>query len=132
MPTATQRPSSGINRSQLRSAPMPAPAASVRLASPATLATGPSALREGLQIVGGVLAVLAGLALLMTVIFLISDSTAVGKHLAASKAQRGTLICQGGRMVHGDGTLRDRLMEDAYFVCTDWRTLQSVEQSEQR
>ncbi|MET0518569.1 MAG: hypothetical protein ABW005_07020, partial [Burkholderiaceae bacterium] len=62
--------------------------------------------------------------------YVVSDSTAVGRNLAESKAQRGSLICQDGHMVHGDGSIRDRIVEDSYFVCTDWRTLQSLEQEE--
>lgn len=126
MNTARNRSSTGMNRANLRSAPtqvapLPAPAAPV---------AAPSALGEGLQILGGIGAMLVGLLLLLLVIYQTSDSMAVGKHLAEAKAQRSALICQDGRMVHGDGSLRDRLVEDAFFVCTDWRTLQSVEQDQ--
>lgn len=86
-----------------------------------------SALGDVLQITGGVLLTLAGLAALLTVLHLIRDSISVGQHLAESKAQRGTLICQDGRMVRGDGSLRDIVLEKAYFMCTDWRTLQGIE-----
>lgn len=117
-----------MNRSNLRSttsraAPPPRP-----LPAPPPPPPKASALSDGLQIVGAVGALLVGLVLLLLVIYKTSDSMAVGKHLAEAKAQRSTLICQDGRMVHGDGSLRDRLVADAYFVCTDWRTLQSVEQ----
>lgn len=128
MNTARNRSSTGMNRANLRSAPAQTAPPPRALPAPAVPYAAPSALGEGLQIVGGIGAMLVGLALLLLVIYKTSDSMAVGKHLAEAKAQRSTLICQDGRMVHGDGSLRDRLVEDAFFVCTDWRTLQSVEQ----
>lgn len=134
MPAANNnsRPS-GINRASLKSAsphaapkaaavvPTPAPAVMVRAAPPA------SAFGEFLQIVGAVALLLGGLALLLLGVQLMSDSISVGKHLAEAKARRGVLVCQDGRMVHGDGSLRDLILADAYFSCTDWRTLQSIE-----
>lgn len=135
---ASNRSSPGISRGNLRNAPVartpqpPRPAAPAVVVPPPAPIAPPSPWREGLQIALGVAGVLGGLILLLMVISLMSDSMAVGKHLAAAKQQRSTLICQGGRMAYGDGSLRDRLTENAYFVCTDWRTLQSVEQSEQR
>ena len=137
MPNASRRPSSpgtsGINRTQLRNSgaraqPAPMPAATVQAA--AAIPTAPSLWRESVEVVVSVCAVLTGLIVLIAVGYVASDSAAVGRNLAESRAQRGSLICQDGRMVHGNGSLRDRIVEDAYFVCTEWRTLQSLEQEE--
>jgi hypothetical protein len=75
-------------------------------------------------------ALAAGLALLLLLAYLTRDSIAIGKHLAAARNERTTLVCQNGRMTHGDGSLYDRVFEKSYFVCTDWRTLQAIELNE--
>ena len=134
MATSPSR-SSGISRSALKSAaaarpPAPRPEDEAPLRAPLRPAppqARPSAMGEFLQIVGGVALALGGIAALLTVLHLIRDSISVGQHLAEAKAQRGTLVCQDGRMMRGDGSLRDIVLEKAYFICTDWRTLQSIE-----
>lgn len=128
--------SAGISRAALKSG-SPRPSArreepAPRAALPVVVVQPPSALGEFLQIVGGVAIVVGGLAVLLTALHLIRDSMSVGKHLAEARNQRSTLVCKDGRMVRGDGSLRDILLEDAYFVCTDWRTLQSVEIEESK
>lgn len=141
MANSQSRSGGGLNRAALKpgssrpQAPREAPAAPVRAAAtlPGRVAPpAPSMLGETLQIIGGVAITLAGIALLLGVLHLIRDSVAVGKHLADAKGQRSSLICQDGRMARGDGSLRDIILEDAYFVCTDWRTLQSIELEESK
>ncbi|MDC6165977.1 hypothetical protein [Paucibacter sp. XJ19-41] len=131
MPASNNSPRSGINRANLRSAPpraAPKPVAEiVAPVAPPRPAAPTSAFGEFLQIVGAAALLLGGLALLLMGIQAMSDSVTVGKHLAEAKAQRGVLVCQDGRMVRGDGSLRDLILADAYFSCTDWRTLQSIE-----
>lgn len=73
--------------------------------------------------------VAAGLLLLLWGVSLMRDNLAAASHLADAKAQRSTLICQAGHMARGDGSLHDRVFEKAYFVCTDWRTLQAVDEA---
>lgn len=73
------------------------------------------------------LALLAGLLALLSMVYVTRDSMAVGSHLAKAKAERSTLVCQNGRMTHGDDSLHDMIFADSYFVCTDWRTLQAIE-----
>jgi hypothetical protein len=131
MPPVNNRPRSGINRSNLKSAPpraapAPAPAVLVRQAPPT------SAFGEFLQIFGAISLLLLGLVVLLMGLQAISDSVSVSKHVAEAKARRGVLVCQDGRMVRGDGSLRDLITADAYFSCTDWRTLQSIELEEQK
>jgi hypothetical protein len=133
MPPTSNRPRSGINRSNLKSAPpraapapAPAPAVLVRQAPPT------SAFGEFLQIFGAISLLLLGLVVLLMGLQAISDSVSVSKHVAEAKARRGVLVCQDGRMVRGDGSLRDMILADAYFSCTDWRTLQSIELEEQK
>jgi hypothetical protein len=132
MPPANNRPRSGLNRSNLKSAPpraepdpAPAPVVLVRQAPS-------SAFGEFLQIFGAISLLLLGLGVLLMGLQAISDNVSVSKHLAEAKARRGVLVCQDGRMVHGDGSLRDLIMADAYFSCTDWRTLQSIELEEKK
>jgi len=129
----------GLNRSSLKPPPprrrqasmpepdaMPARAVALRLAPP------PSPMRDALQVIGGVAVMLLIIVALLGTLHLIRDSMAVGKYLAEAKSQRSSLICQDGRMVRGDGSLRDILTADAYFVCTNWRTLQSIELEESK
>lgn len=147
MNQAPPRSGGGINRAALKSGaqrrpepgresarpsardPARAPAAPAR-AAPVVVVRPSSAMGEFLQVFGGVsLGAVVIVGLLMS-LHLIRDSVSVGKHLAEAKSQRGTLVCQDGRIVRGDGSLRDIILESGYFVCTDWRTLQSVEQEE--
>lgn len=132
------RPRAGVNRASLKSgAPrrprvdddvhMPSQRVAVLRPAPA-----PSLLKDSLQVIGGVAATLAAIAALLGILHLIRDSVAVGKHLAEAKSQRSILVCQDGRIVRGDGSLRDIIMEDGYFVCTDWRTLQRIELEESK
>ena len=134
MPASNNSPRSGINRANLRSAPpRAAPKPVAEAVAPVVLprpAAPTSAFGEFLQIVGAAALLLGGLALLLMGVQMMSDSVTVGKHLAEAKAQRGVLVCQDGRMVRGDGSLRDLILADAYFSCTDWRTLQSIELEE--
>jgi hypothetical protein len=140
MSNANNRPRQGLNRANMRNgaAPRsPAPASTKFVSTPSVVVAPPPAapaspFGEFLQIVGGVALMLLALALLLSLLNLIRDSIAVGKHLAEAKTQRSTLVCQDGRMVRGDGSLRDLVMADAYFVCTDWRTLQSIEIEESK
>ncbi|MCX2861464.1 hypothetical protein OOZ63_06385 [Paucibacter sp. PLA-PC-4] len=136
MPASNNSPRSGINRANLRNAPpraarKPVAEAVAPAVLPRPVAVAPtSAFGEFLQIVGAAALLLGGLALLLMGVQMMSDSVTVGKHLAEAKAQRGVLVCQDGRMVRGDGSLRDMILADAYFSCTDWRTLQSIELEE--
>lgn len=136
MPASNNSPRSGINRANLRTAPpRSAPKPVAEAVAPAVLprpaaAAPTSPFGEFLQIVGAAALLLGGLALLLMGIQAMSDSVTVGKHLAEAKAQRGVLVCQDGRIVRGDGSLRDLILADAYFSCTDWRTLQSIELEE--
>lgn len=139
MSNASRRPSSpgtsGISRANLRSSNSARPGAPAAAPAPrpqpvAVIPTAPSLWRESMEVVVSVCAVLAGLIVMISVGYVASDSAAVGRNLAESKNQRGSLICQDGHMVHGNGSLRDRIIEDSHFVCTDWRTLQSIEQEE--
>lgn len=133
MPTANDRSRNGINRTNLKSSPSraapvaaPAPAVRVHQAPPI------SAFAEFLQVFGALSLLLLVLVVLLMGLQTIRDSVSVGNHLAEAKAQRGVLVCQDGRMVRGDGSLRDLILADAYFSCTDWRTLQSIELEEQK
>lgn len=58
------------------------------------------------------------------------DSLSAAAHLSDAKNLRSVLICQNGEVVRGDGSLRDLFIADPVFVCTDWRTLQSIEADE--
>jgi hypothetical protein len=139
MSNANNRSRPGINRASMRNSTAqrsPAAPAPKFVSTPSAVvvpvAPPASPFGEFLQIVGGVALALLGLAVLLTVLSLMRDSMAVGKHLAEAKSQRSTLVCQDGRMVRGDGSLRDLVLADAYFVCTDWRTLQSLEIEESK
>jgi hypothetical protein len=137
MNQAPPRSGGGINRAALKSGPprraepaREATRAPVARVAPVVVVRPSSAMGEFLQVFGGVsLGAVVIVGLLMS-LHLIRDSVSVGKHLAEAKSQRGTLVCQDGRIVRGDGSLRDIILESGYFVCTDWRTLQSVEQEE--
>jgi hypothetical protein len=137
MASSPSRPGGGLSRAALNKPAASRPAVPLDADAPlralprrAPPPAPPSALGEFLQITGGVLLALAGLAALLAVLHLVRDSISIGQHLAESKARRGTLVCQDGRMVRGDGSLRDIVMERAFFVCTDWRTLQGIELEE--
>lgn len=89
-----------------------------------------SPLRAALTATLQVLGTAGGLILALVVAFLLRDSITVGSHLSHAKTQRTDLICQDGRMVHGDGSLLDWIFADDHFICTDWRTLQAADQAQ--
>ncbi|MDN3921200.1 hypothetical protein [Roseateles violae] len=129
MPEArTQIKRGGINRAGLRHAGAPAPVRPEppRPAPPAPPPP-PGLAAELARTTLQVIAVSAGLLLAGALVLLVRDSMAVGAHLAEAKNERTTLVCQNGRMTHGDGSLYDRLFARSYFVCTEWRTLQAIE-----
>lgn len=71
-----------------------------------------------------------GLIALYALGFLMHDSMATGNALAEAKKERGTLVCQAGHMSHGDGSLHDLVFAKAYFVCDDWKTLETIKEEE--
>ncbi len=80
---------------------------------------------------------MVGVALMLGVLFALlmlglyaRDSMAVGKALQEQSQARSTMVCKNGKIARGDGSLPDRIVEDGVFVCTDWRTLQAIEQEE--
>jgi hypothetical protein len=90
----------------------------------------PSALRDVSDIVVGVALMLGVLFALLMLTLYTRDSMVVGKALQEQGQARGTMICKDGKVARGDGSLPDRIVEDGVFVCTDWRTLQAIEQEE--
>jgi hypothetical protein len=126
-------PSPGINRSALRSSGS-GPRAEVRLPSsavpPRRIAPEDSDFVYFLKAVGWMTGGLLGMIALYALAFLMHDSMAAGSALAEAKKERSTLVCQSGRMSHGDGSLHDLVFADSYFVCTDWKTLQAIEMDE--
>jgi len=135
MPNPKAPQSNGtFNRANLRRAAAPA----IAMPEPVRPAPPPaphpqvssSGLQELLKTLLQFIGVLAGVLGLLTTAFLMRDSMAVGSYLAQAKAARSTLVCQDGRMTHGDGSLHDMIFADSYFVCTDWRTLQAIELEE--
>ena len=131
MPSPRQQSSNGvINRAGQRQAPAPRPAASAAPFSRAPVRPPPTAGAELLKTLLQILGVTAGLVALLVLVYLTRDSIAVGNHLAEARNERTTLVCQAGRMSHGDESLYDKVFEKGYFVCTDWRTLQAIELNE--
>lgn len=127
---ASPRPSPGLNRSSLKprsTAPVvtPAPAASLRAPLPR-----PSPWRESAEITVAVVLILGLLIVGLSLVHFTRDSMAVGRELAEQGSGRGSMICKDGRIARGDGSLHDLVFADGVFVCTDWRTLQAVEQEE--
>lgn len=92
----------------------------------------PSLLRQFAEAFVQMSAVMAGLIALIGGVWLMSDNVAAQTHLAKVRAERTSLVCQDGRMQRGNGSLRDRLFEDAHFVCTDWKTLDAVDAANPR
>jgi len=92
----------------------------------------PSVLRDVSDIVVGVALMLGVLFALLMLTLYTRDSMVIGKALQdqGQGQSRGTLICKDGKVARGDGSLPDRIVEDGVFVCTDWRTLQAIEQEE--
>lgn len=133
MPNAPKLSRGGLNRGQLRSA-APTPRTPVMVAAepapPPAEPVAASLLNEVLIATLQVLGTLCLLSLALAAAFALRDSLAVGSHLSQAKAQRTDLICQDGRMVHGDGSLLDWMFEEAHFLCTDWRTLQAADQAQ--
>lgn len=137
MNMATTRPTPGINRAQMRSGSSSSSRAAPRdeeksfAAAPrAQTAPPPSALKDVSDIMVGVALMLGVLFALLMLTLYTRDSMAVGKALSDQGQNRSSLICKDGKIARGDGSLPDRIMEDGVFVCTDWRTLQAVEQEE--
>ncbi|WP_423595343.1 hypothetical protein [Roseateles sp. MS654] len=137
---ATTRSSPGIHRAPARSGPASGSAqasASARDDGPsfaaaprAPGAAPPSPLREASDIMVGVALMLGVLFALLMLGLYARDSMAVGKALQEQSQARSTMVCKDGKIARGDGSLPDRIVEDGVFVCTDWRTLQAIEQEE--
>nr|WP_316642572.1 hypothetical protein [uncultured Roseateles sp.] len=135
MPNASKPSRGGLSRGSLRSSPPQAARAALPpepAPKPVALPASASALSEMFTTTLQVLGTLCILSLALAAAFAMRDSMAVGSHLSQAKAQRTDLICQDGRMVRGDGGLLDWMFEDAYFLCTDWRTLQAADQAQLR
>ncbi len=133
MNMATTRPSPGYQRAPSRSGSNPPSrdaGASFAAAPRAQTAAPPSALRDVSDIMVGVALMLGVLFALLMLALYTRDSMAVGKALQEQGQARGTLVCKDGKIARGDGSLPDRIVEDGVFVCTDWRTLQAIEQEE--
>ncbi len=141
MNMATTRPSPGLSRANARSGPSTSRSPSSasrddgRSFAAAPRAQGaqpapPSALRDVSDIVVGVALMLGVLFALLMLTLYTRDSMVIGKALQDQGQARGTLICKDGKVARGDGSLPDRIVEDGVFVCTDWRTLQAIEQEE--
>ncbi|MDY0743157.1 hypothetical protein SNE35_01500 [Paucibacter sp. R3-3] len=129
----------GINRSALRNAS--ATAARPPEAAPRPPAAPAAAQRESppesdfiyfLKAVGWMSGGLVGAIVLYALVWLMHDSMATGAALAEAKQQRGTLVCQSGHMSHGDGSLHDLVFAESFFVCDDWKTLQTIQEEEQK
>ncbi len=128
----------GINRAALNRASTPVAAEATAAVVPRTTPLphgqraqpAPGPMQELWQSLLLFCGVLGGLIALLVAVYLVRDSMAVGAHLAEAKNERTTLICQNGRMSHGDGSLHDLVFAKSYFVCTDWRTLQAIELQE--
>ncbi len=131
---ASTRPTP-YSRSSVRSTPQAGTVEAVSFASSqrfsATTVQPPSAMRDIMDIVGGVTLVMGLLIGLATLALFTRDSMAVGKALSDQSSAQSSMICKDGRMAHGDGSLPDIVFEDGVFVCTDWRTLQAIETEEQ-
>jgi hypothetical protein len=140
MNMATTRPSPGFHRAPSRSGSSGTarPSSSSRgdgasfAAAPRAQAVAPqaSALRDVSDVMVGVALILGVLFALLVLALYTRDSMAVGKALTEQGQARGALVCKDGRIARGDGSLPDRIIEDGVFVCTDWRTLQAIEQEE--
>lgn len=143
MNMATTRPSPGLSRANTRSSSSTSrsPSSASRddgrsfAAAPRAQVTPPappSVLRDVSDIVVGVALMLGVLFALLMLTLYTRDSMVIGKALQdqGQGQSRGTLICKDGKVARGDGSLPDRIVEDGVFVCTDWRTLQAIEQEE--
>lgn len=86
--------------------------------------------RDALHIIVGVLLGSPLLVGLLLGLRMMGDGLSAASHLSEAKALRSVLICQDGEVVRGDGTLPDLFLADPVFVCTEWRTLQSLEADE--
>lgn len=129
---ASPRPSPGLSRATLKPraavpGAAPAPAASLRARAPLPR---PSPWRESAEITVAVVLILGLLIAGLGLVHFTRDSMAVGRALAEQGNARGSMICKEGRIARGDGSLHDLVFADGVFVCTDWRTLQAVEQEE--
>jgi hypothetical protein len=87
----------------------------------------PSALRDVMDIVIGVVVLLGMLLALACLAHYTRDSMAVGRALTDEANTKSSLVCKDGRIARGDGSLPDLVLEDGVFVCTDWRTQQALE-----
>jgi len=61
------------------------------------------------------------LAALLWVASAAADSNVIPAELAASARTTSVMFCAEGKMVHGDGSLPDRLLSAGTFVCSAWR-----------
>ncbi|WP_058933875.1 hypothetical protein [Roseateles depolymerans] len=128
---ASTRSSPGYSRSPTRSTPAAGTVEAVSFASgqrfsPTTVKP-PSAMRDVMDIVGGVVLLMGLLIGLASLALFTRDSMAVGKALSEQSSAQSSMICKDGRMAHGDGSLPDIVFEDGVFICTDWRTQQALE-----
>ena len=126
----------GINRSALRNA-----ATAARPVDPPRMPAAPIPRREAppdsdfvyfIKAVGWMTGGLVGVVALYAMAWLMHDSMATGAALSDAKQQRGTLVCQGGHMTHGDGSLHDLVFAESFFVCDDWKTLEAIKEDEQK
>jgi len=51
----------------------------------------------------------------------LSDGNRIPGLLAHAAKESGVMYCTEGKIVHGDGSLLDRAVEDGTFHCTDWK-----------
>ncbi len=134
MNMATTRSSPGYQRAPQRagssSSSSPSRDGASFAAAPRAQSAPPSPLRDASEIMVGVVLMLGVLAALLVLALYTRDSMAIGKALQEQGQARGTMVCKDGRIARGDGSIPDRITEDGVFVCTDWRTLQAIEQEE--
>lgn len=51
----------------------------------------------------------------------LSDSKRIPGLLALAAKESGVMYCTEGKIVHGDGSLADRAVEEGTFRCTGWK-----------
>ena len=52
---------------------------------------------------------------------MLGDSSRVPAELAAAAQETGVMVCNDGRIVHGEGAFLDRLFASGRFRCTSWQ-----------
>lgn len=50
-----------------------------------------------------------------------SDGNRIPGLLALAAKESGVMYCTEGKIVHGDGSVLDRAVEEGTFRCTDWK-----------